>query len=146
MATVNNCNIPEDLYYWPEKHSWVRIEDDGSLTIGITDVAQNLAGPVLSATAKPAGKKVKKGKSCGTVESSKWVGPVTAPVFGEIIAVNEAVTANPTLLNEDPYGAGWFVKIQPEDWARDSVDLVTGADGVAKYQAFLDAEGISCGE
>lgn len=145
MATINNCNIPDDLYYWPEKHIWVQVDDGGTVTVGMTDVAQSLAGPVLTATPKPVGKSVKRGRSAGTVESSKWVGPVTAPVAGEIVEVNEAMVANPGLLNSDPYGEGWFMKIQPADWDTDKGELVTGDDGVAAYQAFLDAEGISCG-
>ena len=145
MATVNNCNLPDDLLYWPEKHVWVKQEADGTLTVGMTDVAQNLAGPVIAATPKPSGKGTKKGRSAGTVESSKWVGPVTSPVTGDIVAVNEALTGNPRLINSDPYGEGWFLKIKPSDWDGEKGDLVSGAEGIAAYQAFLDAEGISCG-
>jgi glycine cleavage system H protein len=144
MATVSNCNIPDDLFYWPEKHVWVQPETDGSITLGITDVAQHLAGPVLTATPKAVGKNLKKGKSAGTVESSKWVGPVTAPISGDIVAVNDALTSEPGLLNSDPYGQGWFMKIQPTDWNAEKGDLVTGSAGIAAYQQFLEAEGISC--
>ena len=144
MATVNNCNLPDELLYWPEKHVWVRVEENGDVTIGMTDVAQNLAGPVIAGTPKPAGKSAKKGRSAGTVESSKWVGPVTAPVSGEIVEVNQALSDNPRLLNTDPYGEGWFLKIKPSDWDAEKGDLVTGDAGIAAYQAFLEAEGISC--
>jgi glycine cleavage system H protein len=144
VATVNNCNLPDDLLYWPEKHVWVRVEDDGTITVGMTDVAQSLAGPVIAGTAKAVGKKTKKGRSSGTVESSKWVGPVTAPVTGIVEAVNTALVDNPTLINSDPYGEGWFIKIKPNDWDGEKGDLVTGEEGIAAYQAFLDAEGISC--
>ena len=144
MALCNNCNIPDELYYWPEKHVWVRPEPDGTVTLGITDVAQHLAGNIVSATPKEAGKALKKGKSAGTVESGKWVGPVTVPVSGAIVAMNITLKAKPSLLNSDPYGEGWFVKIKPENWAADSADLVTGATGLEKYQAFLSAQGIDC--
>ena len=103
-----------------------------------------MAKGIINATPKDVGRKVKKGKSAGTLESGKWVGPVTSPVTGEIVEVNETATANPSLINEDPYGEGWFVKVQPEDWAGESADLVTGAAGVEAYQKFLEAEGISC--
>lgn len=145
MATCNNCNIPDDLYYWVEKHTWARREPDGTVVVGITDVAQHLAKSIISATAKEAGKAVKKGKSAGTVESGKWVGPVTAPVNGTIIAVNPTLKSKPSILNSDPYGEGWFVKIKPENWEADSTDLVTGAAGIEAYQKFLDAQGINCG-
>jgi glycine cleavage system H protein len=144
MATVSNCNIPEDLYYWVEKHTWARREPDGTLIVGITDVAQHLAKSIISATPKAAGKTVKKGKSAGTVESGKWVGPVTAPVNGTITEVNAALQATPGLLNTDPYGAGWFIKLKPDDWETDSADLVTGPAGIEAYQKFLAEQGIDC--
>ena len=144
MASVNNCNIPDDLYYWPEKHVWLRPEADGTVTIGITDVAQHLAGSIIAATPKDAGKAVKKGKSAGTVESGKWVGPVTAPVTGAIVAVNAELKSKPGLLNSDPYGAGWYVRVQPDNWDADKADLATGAAGIEKYQTFLTEQGIDC--
>lgn len=144
MATANNCNVPEDLFYWVKEHVWIRPEADGTVTIGMTDAAQHLAGIIVTATPKGAGKTVKKGKSSGTVESGKWVGPIKSPVSGEILAANEAIVKNPKLLNEDPYGTGWFVQIRPDDWATDKADLVTGAQAVAEYEAFLKAEGIDC--
>ena len=142
MATANNCNVPEDLLYWVQEHGWVRPGDDGTITIGMTDAAQHLAGSIVTATPKKAGRKVKKAKSAGTVESSKWVGPIKSPVNGEIVAANEAVVSNPKLLNEDPYGEGWFVRIQPSDWDTDQAGLVTGPQAVADYEAFLKEEGI----
>ena len=145
MAQVRGCNIPEDRFYWAEKHAWVRLEEEGLVTIGITDVAQNLAKGIINATPKEVGRTVQKGKSAGTLESGKWVGPVTSPVTGEIVAVNEAVKARPALINEDPYGEGWFVKVKPADWAGESALLVTGEAGVAAYQKFLEEQGIQCG-
>jgi glycine cleavage system H protein len=143
MTTVLGCNIPEELYYLVEKHVWGRREDE-LVVIGLTDVAQHLAKGVISVTTKRVGRSLEKGKSVGTVESSKWVGPVPAPVGGEIVEVNEALTSDPGLLNHDPYGEGWIAKLRPADWDGDSADLVTGPDGVAAYQAFLEQEGISC--
>ncbi len=144
MTEVRGCNIPDDRYYWVEKHAWVQLEADGTVKIGITDVAQHMAKGIINATPKDVGRKVKKGKSVGTLESGKWVGPVTSPVTGEIVEVNEVAASNPSLINEDPYGEGWFVKVRPVDWDGESADLVTGAAGVEAYQKFLEAEGISC--
>ena len=144
MAEVNGCNIPEDVYYWPEKHVWAVAGGDGVVTIGVTDVAQFLAKKIISALPKPAGRPAKKGRSLGTIESGKWVGPVTSPITGEITEANPALGSDPSIINADPYGEGWYVKVQPADWDTESADLVTGPDGVAAYQAFLDEEGISC--
>lgn len=146
MATANNCNVPEDLMYWAEQHVWIRPEDDGTVTIGMTDAAQHLAGIIITATPKKVGKKVKKGRSVGTVESGKWVGPIRSPVTGVIVATNEAVIANPKTLNDDPYGEGWFVRVQPNDWDADKSDLVTGTQAVSDYDAFLKQEGIDCSD
>jgi glycine cleavage system H protein len=145
MTTVLGCNIPEDLYYLVDKHVWAGREDE-LVVVGLTDVAQHLAKNIISVTTKRVGRSLEKGKSIGTVESSKWVGPVPAPVGGEIVEVNEALTSDPGLLNRDPYGEGWVAKLRPADWDADSDDLVTGPEGVAAYQAFLEQEGIACEE
>ncbi|MHB8657616.1 MAG: glycine cleavage system protein H [Solirubrobacteraceae bacterium] len=145
MTTVLGCDIPEDLYYLIDKHVWARREDD-VVVVGLTDVAQNLAKGIISVTTKRVGRSIAKGKSVGTVESSKWVGPVPAPVGGEIAAINEALTGDPGLLNRDPYGEGWIAKLRAEDWDGESQDLVTGASGVEAYRAFLEQQGIACEE
>ncbi len=144
MATVNNCNLPEDLYYVVEKHVWARRDGD-LVTVGMTDVAQNMAKSIIAVTPKAPGKPVRKGRNVATVESGKWVGPVPAPVGGEIAEVNQALMATPGLLNTDPYGDGWVAKIRPDDWDSDAADLVTGPDGIEAYRRFLDAEGFACG-
>jgi glycine cleavage system H protein len=144
VATVSNCNIPEDLYYVVEKHVWAR-HDDGVVTVGLTDVAQNLAKGIISVSPKKVGRRVEAGKSVATVESSKWVGPVPSPVNGEIIEVNEAAVADPGIVNRAPYEAGWIAKVRPDDWATESANLATGEAGIAEYTAFLEKEGINCG-
>lgn len=143
MATVNNCNLPDDLYYLVERHVWARRDGD-LITVGMTDVAQNLAKRIISVTLKEPGKAVKKGRTVATVESGKWVGPVPAPVGGEIVETNGALVARPDVINADPYGAGWVARLRADDWEAESGDLVTGAEGIEAYRAFLDAEGIAC--
>jgi glycine cleavage system H protein len=145
MTAVRGCNIPEDLYYLVEKHVWGRREGD-LLVIGLSDVAQHLAHTVISVSPRATGKVLQKGRSVATVESGKWVGPVPTPVAGELVEVNLELASSPRLVNEDPYGAGWVAKLRPSDWEADRGDLVTGAEGVESYRAFLEAEGISCGE
>jgi glycine cleavage system H protein len=144
MTEVRGCNLPDDLYYWPEKHVWVAPQDDGTVVVGVTDIAQSLAHAIISALPKKVGRAAKKGRSLGTIESGKWVGPVTAPVSGEILETNPLLGSDPGIVNRDPYGEGWYMKIMPTDWETESADLVTGADGIAAYEAFLVAEGIEC--
>ncbi len=77
------------------------------------------------------------------MESGKWVGPVPSPVAGEIAEINDAVVAEPGVINSDPYGS-WIARIRPTDWAGEVGNLATGEAGVAAYEAFLAAEGIAC--
>jgi glycine cleavage system H protein len=144
VSLVNSCNIPEDLFYVVSKHVWARRDGD-LVTIGMTDVAQNLAKSIIAVTLKKPGRTVARGRNVATVESGKWVGPVPAPVGGEIVEVNEALTTSPGLINSDPYGEGWVARLRPGDWDADAADLVSGTDGVEAYRRFLDSEGISCG-
>ncbi len=145
MPTVRNCNIPDDLYYLVERHVWARQIGD-LVEIGLTDVAQNLAKGIISVTPKKVGKTLRAEQSVATVESGKWVGPVPTPVAGEIVEINTALLTEPGLINAHPYGAGWVARIRPADWAADCVGLATGETGIAAYEAFLAAEGISCEE
>ena len=144
MPEVRGCNIPDDRHYWIEKHVWV-LRDGDLVRVGITDVAQNLAQKVVAVTPKKLGKTIKTGKSVATVESGKWVGPVPTPVGGEIVEVNGALASDPELVNRDPYGEGWIVKIRPADWDTDIAGVPGGEEAVAAYERFLDAEGIECG-
>ncbi|HUY51213.1 MAG TPA: glycine cleavage system protein GcvH [Streptosporangiaceae bacterium] len=144
MALVNNCNLPDDLYYVVEKHVWARRDGD-LVTVGMTDVAQNLAKTIIAVTAKAPGRSVAKGRNVATVESGKWVGPVPAPVSGEIVEVNTALATAPGLINSDPYGDGWVARLRPADWDTDAAGLASGPEGIDAYRRFLDAEGIACG-
>ncbi|MFW6191644.1 MAG: glycine cleavage system protein H [Thiohalospira sp.] len=141
MGAVRGCEIPEDLHYNVENNVWVRREDDGTVAVGMTSYAASLAGEIVSYTPKKVGKSVKQDKSCATVESGKWVGPVKTPVGGEVTETNEAVAGNPGLINQDPYGDGWLVKIKPDDWDGESGDLKTGQDALSAFEAKMEADG-----
>lgn len=145
MATVNNCNLPEDLYYLVEKHVWARRDGDDTVVIGLTDVAQNMAKTIISVGLKDVGRTVKKGRSIATVESGKWVGPVPSPFDGEIVAVNHDLATSPSTINSDPYGDGWIAVLRFADWDAGAADLVTGPEGIEIYGQFLASEGIVCG-
>jgi glycine cleavage system H protein len=141
MGAVRGCDIPEDLLYNIESNVWVRREADGTATVGLTSYACSLAGQIVSYTPKKVGKSVKQDKSCATVESGKWVGPAKTPVGGEVVAINDAVTAKPGLINEDPYGEGWLVRIKPDDWDGESSALKTGGDALSAFEGKMDADG-----
>jgi glycine cleavage system H protein len=124
---------PDDLRYHPE-HDWVRIEDD-SATFGITWYAQDALGEVVFYDPPEVGATVTKDESYAEVESVKAVSDVIAPMSGEVTAINEAASETPELVNEDPYDAGWLVKVKLSNPA-EADQLLSAAD----YQALLSSE------
>lgn len=108
--------IPKDLKY-AKSHEWVRTEKDGTLTVGITDHAQDLMGDMVYVDLPQAGAQVAAGKECAVVESVKAASDVYAPVSGEIVAANGALAGAPETVNKDPYGAGWMFRIKPANKA-----------------------------
>ena len=145
MANVSNCEIPENLYYFIEGKNtvWAKAESPDTIVVGITDLAQTMAGKVVKVRLKKKGTKVEKGKPVATMESGKWAGPVPAPVAGEIVDVNAEVEKNPVIVNQDPYGKGWLVKMKvnnPEDLKQ----LVTGSAAVSKLTELINSEKLQC--
>ncbi len=125
--------LPADLKY-TESHEWVRREADGTLTIGITDFAQEALGDMVFVELPEVGRKLGKGEACAVVESVKAASDVYAPVAGEVVAVNSALTDKPELVNADAFHA-WLFRLKPA--AAAEVDALLDA---AKYQANLDAQ------
>ncbi len=124
---------PKDLRY-SDQHEWARREGD-LVRVGITDFAQDALGDVVYAEVPDVGTQVQAGEPFGEVESTKSVSDVYAPVSGAIVEVNQSLTDNPAQINDDPYGDGWMVVIQPSDpseWDR-MLDA-------AAYRALTDKE------
>lgn len=117
--------IPADLRY-AASHEWVRLEADGSVTVGISDHAQEALGDVVFIELPEVGKTLAAGDQAGVVESVKAASDIYAPVGGEVIAVNEALADAPEQVNGEPYGA-WFFKLKPQDAAE--LDRLLDADG-----------------
>ncbi|WP_199178537.1 glycine cleavage system protein H [Acidimangrovimonas sediminis] len=139
MPVVRGCNLPDDLLYDVDNNLWYRDEGDGTFTVGMTMIATGMAGQLVAFTAKKAGKTIKAGKSCATVESGKWVGPAKLGFDAEIVATNDTLVANPSLANSDTYGEGWMVKVKPEDPAATAA-LTRGTDVAGPYEAKMDAD------
>lgn len=120
-------NIPADLKY-TSSHEWVRLEGDVA-TIGITDYAQSELGDVVYVDLPTAGRILATGDSFGSVESVKTVSDVYAPIAGEVVGVNEALSARSELINTDPYGEGYLIKIRVEDAS--ALDGLLDSEGYA---------------
>ncbi len=137
MVKINGNEFPEDLYYHRD-HMWVKVED-GKVRVGYNDWAQEAAGKLVNLNTRRVGRSVKAGKTLGTVESGKWVGPLKAPVSGKIVEINGEVLKKPSLINEDPYGRGWIAVIEPTALEAELKDLIKGSDKDA-LEAWLKEE------
>ncbi|MEZ5558444.1 MAG: glycine cleavage system protein GcvH [Pseudomonadales bacterium] len=118
--------IPSELRY-ARSHEWARLEEDGSVTVGITDHAQDALGDVVYVEHPEVGQQLSAQQEAGVVESVKAASDIYAPISGTVLAVNEALVDAPETVNEDPYGDGWFFRIEPDD--------------VAELEDLMDAEG-----
>ncbi len=129
MVRLEGFDFPDDMYFHKD-HMWVRIEGDKVRT-GYNSWAADAAGKLVSIKTRPAGKKVKAGKTLGSVESGKWVGSLKVPVAGTIAEINPALKGNPKIINDAPYGDGWIALIEPSDLDADLSQLMKGDDEAA---------------
>lgn len=120
-------NIPADLQY-TRSHEWLRTTADGSLELGISDHAQHALGDLVFVEVPDVGRELAAGEACAVVESVKAASDVYTPVAGTVVAVNTQLTGAPQLVNEDPYGAGWILRLKPSGAAG---DLLSAADYAA---------------
>jgi glycine cleavage system H protein len=119
-------NVPADLRYM-KSHEWARLESDGTVTIGISDHAQQALGDLVFVEVPEPGRRINAGEACAVVESVKAASDVYSPVTGEIVAGNADLGGQPELINQDPYGAGWIMRVRLDD--------------KAQFAALLDAKG-----
>jgi len=127
-------NTPEDLKYTKE-HEWVRDNGDGTVTVGITDHAQDELGDLVFVELPEAGHRVAGGEACAVVESVKAASDIYSPLGGEVTEINPVLGDAPETINDDPYGAGWLFKLRPSDASQ--LDDLLDATG---YQSFVAEE------
>ena len=116
-------------------HEWARVEEDGTVTVGISDYAQSSLGDVVYVECPEVGSIVAAGEQAGVVESVKAASDIYSPISGEVIAVNEILEDAPGTVNESPYDEGWFFKVQPE-----AIEELDNAMDAEAYEAELDEE------
>jgi glycine cleavage system H protein len=133
---IKGYNMPEDLYYHQED-TWVKVEADGTVKIGMDDFYQKQAGDTTYVDLPFEGDTVTQGETCGKIQSSKWVGKFVSPISGEITEVNRELENDCRLINKDPYGNGWIIKVKPSNMDAELKNLAHGADAVTK---FIDAQ------
>lgn len=123
--------LPDDLKYTKD-HEWVRLENDGSAVVGITDHAQQQLGELVYVELPEPGRELAAGEGCAVVESVKAASDVYAPLAGKVAAVNDALAGKPDLVNRSPYAEGWLFRLQPSAGASGLLDA-------AAYRQLLDA-------
>ncbi len=125
-------NSPENVKYLPS-HEWVRLEDDGTVTIGISNHAQDLLGDIVFVELPEIGQQINSEDEAAVVESVKAASDVYSPVGGEILEVNEKLLDHPEIVNDSPYEDGWFYKMKPGD-VSDLDNLLTPAEYKEKQE------------
>jgi glycine cleavage system H protein len=125
---------PSELYY-AKTHEWVRCEEDGTVTVGITEHAQDALGDVVFVETPDVGDSIAAGDQAGVVESVKAASDIYAPIGGDVIATNEALEDTPEVVNSDAFTDGWFFKMQPHDLG-ELGELMSAEE----YVAFCDDE------
>ncbi len=142
---IEGCVFPEDgILYDVEDQMWVRFDDDGNVTAGLTDVGQHIAGNILFLRPREIGDDVSMGKRVAIIESGKYVGPVHAPLSGKIIEINENLRTKAGLINEDPYGAGWILRMKPSNLEAEVKLLRQGSEAKAALREKLEQESWDC--
>lgn len=127
-------SIPKELKY-SSTHEWARLEEDSTVSVGITDHAQDLLGDLVYVDMPAMGGSVRAGEECGSVESVKAASDIYSPVTGEVVEVNETLTDMPGAVNSDPYGDGWLFRVKPTD-EKELENLMSAAE----YRDQISAE------
>ncbi|HDN80127.1 MAG TPA: glycine cleavage system protein H [Chloroflexi bacterium] len=133
---IDKYEYPDDLLY-DREHNWARIEGN-IVTQGFTDFAQSIAGEIVYVEIPRVGREVKQGEAFMSIESGKWVGRIKATFSGRIVEANEDLEWESTLVNEDPYGKGWMVKIEASNLEEERKNLYSPSD--PEFQAFVQEE------
>jgi glycine cleavage system H protein len=125
MAEIEGHNMPDELYYHKE-HAWAKVDDEGNVVVGMNDMFQKTSGDIVYVDMPMEGDEVSQDETIGKVQSSKWIGKLVSPVAGEIVGLNEEVESDSGLINKDPYGEGWILKITPSNLDDDLKNLMKG--------------------
>ncbi|WP_375740336.1 glycine cleavage system protein H [Pseudomonas boanensis] len=138
---IHGLDFPDHLLYAPDYNLWLHEEANGSLTLGLTAYGCAIYGQIFAFTPKRDGQHIDKDRSFGVVEFAKAASSARSPLAGVIQASNEAVVHRPALINQDCYGAGWMVRIQPDDWASARADFLSGDDALAAFAERMRLDG-----
>jgi len=120
---IDHCVFPEDLLYDLENNTWLRVEENGEVTVGVTSLLPAIAGKFTLARLKSAEVTVQRGQSLGTLESQKFVGPIPSPVSGLLLKTNGLLVERPRIINDSPYEEGWIAHVRPSHFSLERILL-----------------------
>jgi glycine cleavage system H protein len=141
---IDHCSFPDNLLYDLDNNIWIASDHGNEVTIGITALLSAIAGKFTAARLLPAGSRIARGKSLGTLEGVKFVGPIPSPVSGIVSSVNRAVTERPKYLNDAPYDEGWLVKVKPLNLATERMSLSRAADATGTFKKRIAEFHVRC--
>jgi glycine cleavage system H lipoate-binding protein/TusA-related sulfurtransferase len=110
---IDHCVFPDDLLYDLDNNTWLRVEESGEATVGVTSLLPAIAGKLTLARLKSTGVAIQRGQSLGTLESQKFVGPIPSPVSGILLKTNGLIVDRPKIINDSPYEEGWIARLKP---------------------------------
>ncbi|MEW6359963.1 MAG: glycine cleavage system protein H [Planctomycetota bacterium] len=137
MVSVKGYEFPEDLLYHKE-HAWARVEEDGTVTVGMNAFAAVAAGEIMYVDLPDEGDVLEVGETCAKLQTAKWVGRIAAPLSGEVVEVNEDLGFESEIINNSPYDDGWILKMKPSALETERQDLMSPDS--AEFAAWLDHE------
>ncbi|MHB8449624.1 MAG: glycine cleavage system protein H [Mycobacteriales bacterium] len=135
VELVAGFELAADRYLEPTSHVWVQVLAPDRVRLGMDALGAETSGTLAALVLLPEGTVLSAGQAYGSVEAAKFIGPLTTPVAGTVLATNGAVCADAGLVERDPYGDGWLIDLEPADLARDLARLVTGEEARARFAA-----------
>jgi len=120
---IDHCIFPDELLYDVGNNTWLRIDSDKEVTVGVTSLLSAVAGKLIRVKLKPSGATINRGQSLGTLESERFVGPVPSPVSGELVQTNQRSVDLPRTINDSPYEQGWIARIKPMQFFTEKILL-----------------------
>lgn len=143
MSEYQGCELPEDLHYDLD-YVWVRPEENGLFTIGVTDPAQTMSGRLQKARIKKVDTHLEMGRHVATLESGKWAGGVPVPFSGTVVERNEHLIEDPHLINIAPYSDAWIARLRADDPSHALDRLSTGPGAIEALRRWIDRYGVQC--
>lgn len=138
---LDGMRFPDGLWYAPEHSMWLREEIDGEVTLGLTDYGVALFGDIFAFTPKRLGLHIEADRSLGVVEFAKAAASAKSPIAGTVVAHNESLSQRPALINRDCYGAGWMIRLRPDDWTAAQLQLLRSEQALAAFVAQAQSDG-----